>query len=76
MRRTIENRLRRLEGTAPQVPSCVFSSCPLAEGEADTLLANWQSEVEAGHATVMGQALMLHGRKLSRAEWLTKWGYA
>jgi hypothetical protein len=75
MKRTIESRLRRLEGTVPQVPSCVFSPHPMREGEANSLLANWRNEVAAGRATVMGRALMLYGQKLTKEEWMTKWGH-
>jgi hypothetical protein len=74
MKQTIENRLRRLEGAVPQVPSCVFSSRPMEDGENEHLLANWRDEVAAGRATVMGWALMLHGQKLTKEEWMTKWG--
>lgn len=76
MRRTIENRLRRLEGTTPEVPTCVLSCWPAEESDAEDHLSCWQDEVAAGRAAVMGRALVLRGANLTQDEWVSKWGHA
>jgi hypothetical protein len=78
MKRTFENRLRRLEANTPQViaPRYVFTPWPLEDGEPERLLADWQGAVAEGRAVVMGETLMFRGERLTMEQWQTKWGHA
>lgn len=69
--RDLDRRLARIEARRHVgTPTAIFSSRPLAEGEAEEAIANWQEWVADGRASIMGQCLFIRTPRMTAEEWM------
>lgn len=71
MTRTIQRRLAVIEGMRlVEEPRRILADRPIDEDEGADALANWQSLVASGEATLVGDVLSLMGPPLTEEQWI------